>query len=193
MLGLDASSKTTENLKRNGECVLNLASVETVSAVDRLAKLTGSTQVPLHKKLLGYRHVADKFGAAGLTPEPSMNVAPPRVRECQVQLEAMVENIQPFAKNDQRMAVPACAIEARIVRVHVDENILVEVDSERIDPNKWHPLLMSFRHFYGLGDNIHTSRLAIGSEDAYAPWKYKGLKGVAGKTLSFWARQKYQK
>ena len=40
MLGLDASSQTTENLKRNGECVLNLACVEDVrsgspGAVDR--------------------------------------------------------------------------------------------------------------------------------------------------------------
>ena len=42
MLGLDASSKTTENMIRTGECVLNLPSVENVAAVNRLARLTGS-------------------------------------------------------------------------------------------------------------------------------------------------------
>ena len=192
MLGLDASSRTTENLKRYGECVLNLASIENVGAVDRLAMLTGSPSVPLHKKLLGYRHVVDKFGAAGLTPEPSINVTPLRVKECPVQLEAVVENIHPFAENDQRMAVSACAIEVRIVRVHVDESILAVADTDRIDPNKWHPLLMSFRHFYGLSDNVHTSRLGVGPEDAYAPWKYTGLKGVVGKALTSWTRRKYQ-
>ena len=50
---------------------------------------------------------------------------------------------------------------------------------------------MSFRHFYGLGDRVHASRLGRGSEDAYAPWKLTGLKGVAGKALSKWAHHKY--
>jgi flavin reductase (DIM6/NTAB) family NADH-FMN oxidoreductase RutF len=38
VLGLAASSKTTENLKRTGECVLNLPSEERAGAVDRLAR-----------------------------------------------------------------------------------------------------------------------------------------------------------
>lgn len=191
MLGLDASSKTTENLKRRGECVLNLASVDNVAAVDRLAKLTGSAAVPLHKTLLGYRHVADKFGAAGLSPEPSTQVAPPRAKECPVQLEAVVEDIRPFAGNDPRMAVPACAVEVRIVRVHVEPAILAGADSHRIDPQKWRPLIMSFREFYGLGDPVHASRLGQGPEDAYAPWKSKGLRRVVGKAVSFWSRYRY--
>jgi flavin reductase (DIM6/NTAB) family NADH-FMN oxidoreductase RutF len=39
MLDLDASSKTTENIKRTGECVLNLPSADMVDAV---ARTTGS-------------------------------------------------------------------------------------------------------------------------------------------------------
>lgn len=191
MLGLDASSKTVENLRRSGECVLNLAAVENVGAVDRLAMLTGSVSIPLHKKLLGYRHVADKFGAAGLTSTASLRVAPPRVNECPVHLEAVVENIQPFAKNDPRMAVPACMIELRIVQVHADSRILAAPDSDKIDPDKWHPLMMSFRQFYGIDAQVHPSRLAKGPEEAYAPWKMSGLKGVAGKVLSKWAQHKY--
>lgn len=191
MLGLDASSKTVENLKRTGECVINLAAVENVGAVDRLAMLTGSASVPLHKKLLGYRHAADKFGAAGVTPEASSRVAPPRVAECPVHLEALVEHIRPFGEDDPRMAVPACMIELRIVQVHADPRILAAAGSDRIDPDKWHPLMMSFRQFHGMAGQVHPSRLGRGPEDAYAPWKLSGLKGVAGKALRKWSQHKY--
>ncbi|WP_206050675.1 flavin reductase family protein [Nocardioides speluncae] len=36
MLGLGNSSQTAENIRRTGECVLNLASAELVDVVDRL-------------------------------------------------------------------------------------------------------------------------------------------------------------
>src|SRR5579863_4759056 len=68
MLGLSASSKTTENLIRTGECVLNLPSVNEVGAVDRLARLTGSNPVPAGKIARGYRYEGRKFETAGLTP-----------------------------------------------------------------------------------------------------------------------------
>lgn len=37
---------------------------------------------------MGYEYVHDKFARAGLTPLPSTKVAPMRVRECPVHLEA---------------------------------------------------------------------------------------------------------
>jgi len=55
MLGLAAESKTTENMKGTGECVLNLPSVDLVAAVDRLARTTGSNPVPARKIQRGYR------------------------------------------------------------------------------------------------------------------------------------------
>ncbi len=88
LLGFGALSKTPQNLARHGECVLTLPSVAQVGAVDRLARTTGSNPLPPHKVAMGYRHEGDKFGVAGLTPEASVGVAPPRVRECPVQLEA---------------------------------------------------------------------------------------------------------
>ncbi len=42
MLGLASNSKTTENMLRTGECVLNLPSADLVDAVNRLARTTGS-------------------------------------------------------------------------------------------------------------------------------------------------------
>jgi flavin reductase (DIM6/NTAB) family NADH-FMN oxidoreductase RutF len=49
MLGLQGSSKTTENLRRTRQIVINLPSVDQVAAVDRLAKTTGSNPVPADK------------------------------------------------------------------------------------------------------------------------------------------------
>jgi len=67
MLGLDVTSKTTENLRRDRQCVLNLPSSDLVSAVDRLALLTGSRLVPEHKMKRGYRYEPEKFATAQLT------------------------------------------------------------------------------------------------------------------------------
>lgn len=158
MLGLDQSSKTTANLARSGECVLNLASPALVSAVDRLALLTGTEDVPNHKLAKGYLYQPDKFGAAGLTEMPSEVVRPPRVAECAVQLEAIVERTHPFAEEGSGVV----AIETRIVRVHVEEDLLVPENHRYIDADQWDPLIMKFCEFYGAGQNLHPSLLAAG-------------------------------
>ena len=75
---------------RMGECVLNLPSVEEVVAMNRLARTTGSNPVPESKMRKGYRHESDKSRIAGLTRVISETVGPLRVRECPVQLEAMM-------------------------------------------------------------------------------------------------------
>lgn len=191
MLGLDASSQTAQNLGRTGECVLNLPSDAQADAVNRLALTTGSRAVPVHKKLLGYRHEPGKFAAAGLTAAASLVVAPERALECPVQLEAVLQDMRGFARADERMGVPAVCVEVRIVKVHAHPGILMEGHQHRIDPDRWNPLLMSFRQLYGRGARLGPSRLARGPEESYAPWKYRGLKGLAGKALSAWSRRKY--
>jgi flavin reductase (DIM6/NTAB) family NADH-FMN oxidoreductase RutF len=168
MLGLGASGKTFANLQRTRECVLNLPSVDQVQAVDRLALLTGSNPVPPTKRERGYRHEKDKFGAAGLTPVKSDTVRAPRVEECAVQLEASVVAIHGLADEDDRLRGRLMAIEARITRVHAHRSILMEGQSDRIDPDKWRPLIMSFQHFYGLSpDKLLDSRLASIPESKY--------------------------
>lgn len=172
MLGLDASSQTLHNLRRQRECVLNLASVAEVEAVNRLALTSGSTPLPVHKQWLGYRHVADKFAHAGLSAQASEQVAPPRVRECLVQLEAEVSDVRPFGARDPRLPVPSSMVELRIVRAHVHQSILQEGHTERIDPQRWQPLLMKFRQLFGGGAQVlAASQLASGPEEMYAPWK----------------------
>jgi len=97
ILGLDASSKSPQNMQRTRECVLNLPSVDAVSAVNRLARTTGTSPVPQRKLSRGYRYEKDKFGASGFTPVPSETVAPPRALQCPVQLEAVVESVRGVA------------------------------------------------------------------------------------------------
>jgi flavin reductase (DIM6/NTAB) family NADH-FMN oxidoreductase RutF len=179
LLGFGARSKTPANILRTGECVLNLPSVDQVAAVDRLARLTGSNPVPPHKVAMGYRYEPDKLGVAGLTPEESQIVAPPRIRECPVQLEAMLESAHPLAENDPARQGNLIALEVRIVRVHIAEELLLAGHENRIDPDAWRPLIMSFCQFYGLGARVHSSRLAEIPESAYRPRPRPAEVGVA--------------
>lgn len=169
MLGLTSGSKTVENLQRTGQCVLNLPSADEVAAVDRLALTTGSDPVPRYKDLMGFRFVKDKFGRGGLTQAASDLVAPPRVVECPIQLEAELAATHPFGVGNPRIRTEISAIEVRIVRVHVRQDIQAADDPDRIDPDKWRPLIMSFRQFYGLGDRLHPSRLSEFPEALFKP------------------------
>jgi flavin reductase (DIM6/NTAB) family NADH-FMN oxidoreductase RutF len=168
ILGLDASSKTTQNLLRTGECVLNLPSEENVAAVDRLALTTGSDPVPSHKRARGYRYERDKFGASGLTADPSETVAAPRVHECPVQLEATLTAAHGLAEDHEMMRGRVRIFEVRVRRVHVQETLLMQGEPNRIDPGKWRPLIMSFQKYYGLApEELHGSRLGTVPEELY--------------------------
>jgi flavin reductase (DIM6/NTAB) family NADH-FMN oxidoreductase RutF len=167
MLGLGAKGHTAQNLQRQKECVLNLPSAALVRGVNRLARLTGSDPVPPHKEAMGYRFEKDKLGVAGLTETASELVRTPRIAECPVQLEAVLEAVHPFGRPDKPHT--AFAFEVRIVRAHIDESILVPGTENRVDPDKWRPLIMSFCQFYGLGERISYSTLAEIPEAAYRP------------------------
>jgi hypothetical protein len=71
-------------------------------------------------------------------------------------MEGVVHDYGPFGKN-----VSANFFEVHITKLHVDENLLIG-DGARphIDPVRWRPLIMSFCRFFGVGDEVHPSRLA---------------------------------
>lgn len=167
MLGLSALSKTTENILRNKACVLNLPSVNQVSAVNRLARTTGSFPVPAGKQQKGYRYEPEKFAIAGLTPVVSETVTAPRVLECPVQLECVLEGTYGLAADSDTQRGKILTLEMRIMRVHLEESILLEGQENKIDPDKWRPLIMSFQEYYGLGEKLHPSALAEIPESLY--------------------------
>lgn len=157
-LGFGLASHTLANLRRTGECVLNLPGPGQVDAVDRLALTTGAPQPNSWKRANGYRYVRDKFGHAGLTPAGSDLVAPPRVAECPVAMEAQVRAVH---------VTDHALVQAEVVAVHVDAALRVPGRPNRVDPDAWRPLIMSFQRFYGLGGEVHPSRLAGIDEEAY--------------------------
>ncbi|KAF8857872.1 hypothetical protein BDZ45DRAFT_714705 [Acephala macrosclerotiorum] len=150
MLGLDASSKTTINLQRTKQCVLNVASDSMGDHINALAKTTGVGPVSASKKSRGYRHVKDKFEVAGLTPVPSDLVNPPRIQQCPVQMEAELVGVHEMMKDVQGRAGLVLALEAKILRVHVEDELRMEGCENRIDADKWKPMIMSFQDLYGL-------------------------------------------
>jgi flavin reductase (DIM6/NTAB) family NADH-FMN oxidoreductase RutF len=168
VLGLAAASKTTQNLIRTGECVLNLPSDAMAAQVNRIARTTGSDPVPAGKASRGYRYVGEKFETAGLTPVGSLIVKAPRAMECPVQLEAELEEAHPIAEKDPAWRRRSLALHVVVRKVHAATEILVDGEADRIDPDKWRPLIMSFQHFYGLApEKVHRSELAKIPEAAY--------------------------
>jgi flavin reductase (DIM6/NTAB) family NADH-FMN oxidoreductase RutF len=156
MLGLGNGSQTSANLRRHGQCVLNLPSSAMAAAVDRIALTTGRERVPERKQAQGYRYVADKFTLGGFTRQPGELVGPPRVAECPIQLECEVAAAYPFGPDGG-----ATGFEVRVLRTYVQEELLVP-GTGYVDPLRWDPLIMKFTEFFGGGVNVHGSRLAAG-------------------------------
>ena len=147
MLGLENNSQTTVNLRRTGQCVLNLPSDSMIGQVNALARTTGTEVVPDIKIALGYRFEKDKFGAAGLTSQKSEIVNPPRIKECPAQMEAelageyeMMSSLPGDAKGF------TLAIEVRVLRTYVLESLRLPGYANRVDPNAWRPMIMNFQH-----------------------------------------------
>jgi len=166
MLGLARSSRTTHNLVRTGEAVLNLAPSTLVDHVDRLALLTGSPELSGHKRATGYRHEPRKFEAAGLTPQPSELVTPDRVLECPIQLECRVVDHHEVDSGS------ALAIQVSVIRAHVSDAVRL-YGTTYVDPQAWDPLIMKFCDFFGAGEPLLPSRLAAG-------WEMPGRLEAAG-------------
>jgi flavin reductase (DIM6/NTAB) family NADH-FMN oxidoreductase RutF len=170
MLGLARNSKTTENMIRTGECVLNLASADLVDAVNNLARTTGSNPVPPGKIRRGYRHERNKFEISGLTALHGETVAAPRAAECPVQIEAKLAHVHDMAQEDEVWRGNLVAVEVRVTRVHAHPGVLMDGQPNRIDPDKWRPLIMSFQQFYGLTPTrLRRSELGQIPEALYKP------------------------
>jgi flavin reductase (DIM6/NTAB) family NADH-FMN oxidoreductase RutF len=190
ILGLDASSQTPKNLLRTGQCVLNLPSDDMTRAVNKLAKTTGTKELPAPKLGRGYVYEKDKFGVAGLTAEPSGRsihkytewkhvlmkdpsvlelVRAPRIAECPVQMEAELVNQNPI------IGGAILVIEVKIAKTWVTDNLRLKGHDDRIDPDAWKPMFMMFQHLYGLRPGkIEQSKLASIDEELYRALSKQG-------------------
>ncbi len=74
VLGMAETGQGLDNLRRSGECVINLPGPALWRAVERLAPTTGRAEVPPDKQATGYRHVA-VVGAASPPPATARSPA----------------------------------------------------------------------------------------------------------------------
>ncbi|HEX6448203.1 MAG TPA: flavin reductase family protein [Trebonia sp.] len=149
VLGLGTEGQTARNLRRRPDLVINVPASAQWQAVERLAPLTGRSPVPGHKRGT-FRFEPGKFAAAGLRPEFSELVRPPRVAECPLQMEARAADVRPGVTGEFLL------IQAEVLKVHADPRIVV-AGSQHIDPARWSPLIYNFRHYYGLGAELGHS------------------------------------
>lgn len=149
VLGVGVEGQTAHNLRSRPDLVINLPSPTQWSAVEQLAPLTGRNPVPVDKRG-SFRFEPDKFAAAGLRPEPSELVRPPRVAECPLQLEARAARVRPDVLGGFLI------VEAHVLKVHADPRIVVP-GSQHVDPAMWSPLIYNFRHYYSLGHELGHS------------------------------------
>lgn len=151
VLGIGIEGQTARNLRKRPELVINLPAPELWPLVERLAPLTGRDPVPESKRG-AFRFEPDKFAAAGLTPQASELVDPPRVAECPLQFEARAEQVRQDATG------AFVIVEASVLRVHAAPELVVP-GTEHVDPGAWSPLIYNFRHYFGLGAELgHTFR-----------------------------------
>ncbi len=59
-------------------------------------------------------------------------------------------------------------IQVKILRTHVIDQLRMRGHENRIDPDAWHPMIMSFQHLYGLrSGKMEDSKLAKIDEEHY--------------------------
>jgi flavin reductase (DIM6/NTAB) family NADH-FMN oxidoreductase RutF len=118
----------------------------------------------------GYKYVHDKFGHSGLTPLPSELVRPARIAECPAQMEAELKGVHEMMGGAETKGL-VVALEVQVLRTHVHETIRMAGYENRIDPDRWHPMIMSFQELYGLApEKVSPSILARIKEEAYRPF-----------------------
>jgi flavin reductase (DIM6/NTAB) family NADH-FMN oxidoreductase RutF len=178
LLGLASGSHTTANILRTKQCVLNLASDDMQVPINALARTTGtasiSTAAPnsgLHyfKRTAGYTSVHDKWTHTGLTPLASRHVAPLRVKECPAQMEGELVGVHEMFQGDEgHRDGLILALEIKVLCTYVHDGVRMEGHPNRVDPDKWRPMIMSFQELYGLrGRKVAESELAKIQEENY--------------------------
>jgi flavin reductase (DIM6/NTAB) family NADH-FMN oxidoreductase RutF len=83
------------------------------------------------------------------------------------QMEAVVVAKHNLMEDDDVARGRVVSFEVRVTRVHIHPDILMDGLSNRVDPDKWRPLIMSFQRYYAVGDEVHESTLAKIPEEKY--------------------------
>jgi len=149
VLGVASAAQGAINALRERELTLNFPDPALWAAVEALGPTTGRREVPAYKVEMGYVFEPDKFGCAGLTPQPGESVKPQRIAECPLQIEA--ELLAAHAPTGEPCGFHI--LETRALRVFAHPAIVVP-GTQHIDTARWSPLLYVFRHYFGTGARL---------------------------------------
>jgi len=112
------------------EYVVNLPTTRIFEKVDRCGTMSGRD--------------VDKFAEVGLTPVPALEVSPPLIAECPVNLECKVIGIQEIGDHDM--------FTGQVIAEHVDEEMLDE--NGRIQVGKLDGLCYVSGEYWSLGQKL---------------------------------------
>ncbi len=118
--------------------------------VEKLAPLTGKNPVPEDKRKK-FQFERDKFRAASFTRIPRRNRDGTSGETVSGHMKTAVQKIHEL-EGDERLQKlgGGSAVEVAIRRVHVRSDFVLK--DNYIDPGKWQPLVYTFRHSFGLGE-----------------------------------------
>jgi len=135
--GLASNSKTTENMIRTGECVLNLPSADLVDAVNNLARTTGSNPVPAGKDQTGLPAREGQIWNQRSNPVGRRDGG--RAARCGMPGadRGKAGTCPQDGEEDDVWRGNLVAIEVRVTRVHAHPGIMMDGQPNRIDPDKW--------------------------------------------------------
>jgi flavin reductase (DIM6/NTAB) family NADH-FMN oxidoreductase RutF len=157
VIGLESDGQSAANVLAHPELTVNLPSPQHWRGIEAIADTTAKSPVP-ESKALRYRHASDKFALADFSAEPSEVVAPARVAECDLQIEAKVLRTTPGV-GDYFM------VEAHVERVHASPSVVIP-GTDHVDPRAWQPLIYNFRHYFALGRELgHRPGSALAATD----------------------------
>jgi flavin reductase (DIM6/NTAB) family NADH-FMN oxidoreductase RutF len=118
--GTDKQPKDTiRNVRTTGEFVVNIVTEQLAQAMNLTA-----TELPAQ---------IDEFEIAGLTPQPSVTVKPPRVAESPVHFECKVAMIYDFGDQPGSGSV----VIGQVIHFHVRDDLLIggdKIDLEKLKP-----------------------------------------------------------
>jgi len=111
---------SVKNMEETGVFVVNLATWN-------LREQMNASSVPAPRAV-------NEFEVAGLTPQPSHLVRPPRVAESPVHLECeYIQTIELLAPSEEQ---PNRLVHGKVVGIHIDESVLTDglVDVAKLQP-----------------------------------------------------------
>ncbi len=127
-----------ESIKERGEFVVNIPSEAQLAAVDYCGSVSKTE--------------ADKLQATGLTTTAAVEVQPPLIVECPVNLECRVRQVISLGSHDLFIA--------EIAVVHVDDSLLD--DEGFIDFTKARPIAYLGNEYWSVGQRLQRAAFTLG-------------------------------